>query len=91
MKSPNAIPNSPIPMTPKFVGAGLQRLPGASALERPSMKITAMRNTVDIIPSIEVYERTERGQKTVGMRLYENKVAISISISGEKGKRVGRT
>lgn len=69
MNNPNAMPNSPTPMIPRFVGAGLQRLPGASFLEKPSMKMTTTRNIVDMMPRMEVYDRRERGKKTVGTRL----------------------
>lgn len=38
-------------------------------MEKPSMKITMTKKTVDIIPRMEVYDRRERGKKTVGTRL----------------------
>ena len=54
MKRPNAIPSSPQPAIKKFVGAGLQRLPGESVFDNPSMNRTATMSKVDMIPIIEV-------------------------------------
>ena len=33
------------------------------------MKMTTIMDTVDMMPNIEVYERSERGRNTVGIRL----------------------
>jgi hypothetical protein len=54
---------------PRSVGLGRQRLPGASAFEKPSKKITKSRRNVDRIPKIEAYESSERGRNMEGKRL----------------------
>ena len=33
------------------------------------MNITAIRNNVDMMPKIDAYDKTERGIRTVGIRL----------------------
>lgn len=63
------MPSSPTLPKDNDVSAGTQRDPGASRLERPSTNITATIKRVDVMPRIEVYERSESGMKTVGMRL----------------------
>jgi hypothetical protein len=69
MNSPKARPSLLKDFTPKVVGAGSHRLPGAVVLLKPSTKMTKTRITVEKIPKIEVYDRRERGRKTVGMKL----------------------
>jgi hypothetical protein len=68
MNNPNAIPSSFTFVTANSVGAGLNKLPGASFLEKPSIKMTNTIDMVEMIPNIEVYESSERGRKTVGIR-----------------------
>lgn len=71
MNKPNATPTSPSVPGEKDVGAGLQKLPGPSDFEKPSMNITAMISSVELIPSSDVKERIDRGMKTVGAKLCE--------------------
>ena len=72
MNNPNAIPSFFQLANTKLVGAGLSKLPGASVFERPSTNITATSDIVDMIPRSDVYERSERGTKTEGTRLYRD-------------------
>ena len=69
MNKPKATPSSPQLPIPSWVSAGLQRLPGLSRFEKPSMNTTAMIVRVDTMPSMEVYERSESGKNTVGINL----------------------
>lgn len=70
MNKPNATPTSSRVPGEIDVGAGLQRLPGESDFENPSMNITAMMSNVELIPSSEVNESIDKGMKTVGAKLY---------------------
>ncbi len=70
MNKPNVIPNLFILATPMLVSAGLQKLPGASLLDIPSKKTTAINRIIEKIPMIEVYESKERGRNTVGIILF---------------------
>lgn len=54
MNKPKATPNSPHPAIVILVGDGLQRLPGASVLVRPSMNRTLVISNTDNIPRIDV-------------------------------------
>ena len=69
MNKPNAIPTCPRVPGESDVCAGLQRLPGESGFEKPSMNITAMMSNVELIPSSDVKERIDKGMKTVGAKL----------------------
>ena len=53
MNNPKATPNLAGLLTPNDVSAGLQRLPGDSRFENPSMRITAMMRSVEMMPSID--------------------------------------
>lgn len=63
------MPSSPQLAILRLVSAGLHRLPGASSLESPSKSRTPIISKVDRIPKIEVYDSTERGNKTDGISL----------------------
>jgi len=54
INSPNARPSLPVLATPKVVSAGSQKLPGACILNAPSMKTTAIRNTIEMRPRTDV-------------------------------------
>lgn len=69
MNRPKDSPSSPTPAKERLVCAGSHKLPGASVLERPSMNMTATKNSVDKIPKMDAYERTDKGMSTVGIRL----------------------
>jgi hypothetical protein len=69
INNPKAIPRCVALSIPKEVSAGLQRLPGPSRLENPSMNTTRMIKNVDKIPRIDVYERRDNGINTVGINL----------------------
>lgn len=69
MNKPNATPTSPRVPGEMDVCAGLQKLPGESALENPSVNITAMTINVELIPSSDVNESIDKGMKTVGAKL----------------------
>jgi hypothetical protein len=69
INKPNAMPSSVIEPVPQDVAAGLHRLPGASGLEKPSMKMTKMMRSVEQMPKIEVYESIDNGRKTSGANL----------------------
>jgi hypothetical protein len=69
INKPNATPNSPQLFTAKEVWAGVQRLPGGSVFESPSITITTIMSTVDIIPRRDAYDKSDKGKKTVGTNL----------------------
>lgn len=69
MKSPNDTPSSPKLRTEKLVSAGLQRLPGDSNVEKPSMKMTATMRKVDKTPRADAYDNQDKGMSMVGMML----------------------
>lgn len=69
MNKPKEMPSLSKPFTPMSVSAGLHRLPGESFFEKPSMNTTKVRRTVEAIPRIEVYDKSERGRNTVGISL----------------------
>jgi len=69
MNKPKDIPSLPASLIPQSVSAGLQRLPGASRLVRPSIAIHAMIRMVDRMPRIDVYDRRDSGMNIVGMML----------------------
>jgi hypothetical protein len=69
MNKPNAMPRCLALSTPNAVSAGLQRLPGPSSFENPSTKTTMMIRSVEMIPSMDVYERRDKGRNTVGIKL----------------------
>jgi hypothetical protein len=80
MNKPKAKPSSSTLQKLNDVFAGLHRLPGASNFEKPSMKTTQIRKTVDTMPRSDPYERTGNGRKTVGIRL--GGIIISASEQG---------
>lgn len=80
MNKPKATPRPPQLSIPNWVSAGLHKLPGPSVLEKPSMKITAMIDSVEIMPIMLAYERRDRGMKTVGIKL-------RAAIIGQVGSR----
>jgi hypothetical protein len=69
MNKPNAMPKWPQFSTPSDVSAGLHKLPGASCFVKPSIKTTTIINNVEMMPSIDAYERRDNGRKTVGINL----------------------
>jgi len=69
ISKPSAMPSSVIEPVLHDVTAGLHRLPGASGLERPSMKMTKMIRSVEQMPSVEEYESIDNGIKTSGANL----------------------
>jgi len=69
INKPNAIPSSVIEPMPHDVAAGFHRLPGASGLENPSMKMTKMMRSVEQMPNIDVYDSIDSGRKTSGTNL----------------------
>jgi hypothetical protein len=85
MNNPNAIPSSFTFVTANSVGAGLNKLPGASFLEKPSIKMTNTIDMVEMIPNIEVYESSERGRKTVGIRLGDD-IVYQAQISPQRNQ-----
>jgi hypothetical protein len=72
MNRPKANPSSSRLQNLNEVGAGLQRLPGASNFEKPSIKTTPISRIVDNMPRSEAYERNGSGRKTVGIKLEEH-------------------
>jgi hypothetical protein len=69
MNRPIAKLNSCRPEALSEVSAGLHRLPGASNFENPSTKMTAIKKTVENMPTRDAYESNDSGRKTVGMKL----------------------
>ena len=69
MNKPNAMPSLLRSFTPVSVGTGSRRLPGASFFVKPSTKITITRVIEEMIPKMDVYDSSESGRNTVGMRL----------------------
>jgi hypothetical protein len=69
MNNPKAIPSSLKFLTSSEVSAGLQRLPGASRFVKPSIKTTAIINTVETMPNTDAYDRRDKGRNTVGTNL----------------------
>lgn len=86
MNNPKAIPRFCQLSMPKDVGAGLQRLPGASFFHVPSIRITTTIVKVDRIPKTDVYERRDSGKNTVGINLHDN-----WKLSELNGKRCRET
>jgi len=82
MNRPNATPSLETLWTPRSVGLGCQRLPGALVFEKPSKKMTKSRRKVDRMPNIEVYESNDRGRKTLGKRLNKG-----VMIRGRRQER----
>jgi len=74
MNKPNATPISPKVPGEIDVCAGLQRLPGESDFENPSMNITAVMSNADPIPSKDVNESTDNGMKTVGTKMKKEQI-----------------
>ena len=72
MKRPKDSPISLQFPGPKNVCVGLHILPGASGFENPSTKRTTMMRAVDMRPSIDVYDNTDRGRNRVGVILIES-------------------
>ena len=70
MNNPNDMPSSPRSWTFQFVSAGLQRLPGLSNFENPSIKTTITMSKVEMTPSIEVYDNKDNGIRVVGIMLH---------------------
>jgi hypothetical protein len=54
INKPKATPSSVVEPVPQDVAAGLQRLPGASGLEKPSTKMTRIMRSVEQMPNIDV-------------------------------------
>jgi hypothetical protein len=52
-----------------FVSAGLQKLPGASGLDNPSMITTRITSKEDKMPRTDVYDSRDKGRNTVGTNL----------------------
>lgn len=69
MNNPNAIASFSVLGTPKLVFAGSHKLPGAFRFERPSMSTTATSIMDDVIPKMDVYDRSDRGRKAIGIKL----------------------
>lgn len=89
MNSPNAAPNFSTLAIANDVSAGSQKLPGASFLEKPSIKMTITKSMVEMIPSMEVYDKRDNGRNTVGIKLSINiKNNRSISFQNETKKGI---
>ena len=73
INNPNDTPSSPRFLYEKLVSAGLQRLPGLSNVEKPSIKMTATMSRVERIPMIDAYDNQDRGMNMVGTMLCARK------------------
>lgn len=54
INKPKAMPKLPKLPIPTDVSAGLQKLPGLSGFEKPSKKMTAIINSVEMMPRMDV-------------------------------------
>jgi hypothetical protein len=83
INNPNAIASLSGFGTPKLVFAGSHKLPGASCFERPSMRTTATSIVDDMIPRMDVKDRSDKGRKIVGIKLKK----LYAKSGGEKWRR----
>ena len=84
INNPNAIASLSGLGTPKLVFAGSHKLPGAVCFERPSMRTTATSIVDDMIPRMDVKDRSDRGRKTVGIKL-KNLFESTRNAEGKNG------
>lgn len=80
----------------KLVSIGSHKLPGADRFKEPSAMMTARRTIEDRIPMREVRDKSRRGRKVVGTRLFRERGFPSgdrvsfVSVTSEEKKIVER-
>ena len=84
INNPNAIASLSGFGTPMLVFAGSHKLPGASCFERPSMRTTTTSIVDDMIPRMDVKDRSDKGRKIVGIKLKKFKCEMR-NAEGENG------
>jgi hypothetical protein len=88
MNRPKARPSSSALSKQSEVLAGLHRLPGASNFDKPSIKTTPIKKTVDAIPRSEAYDRRDSGMKTVGVMLEKDGLVSKWGQGRTTGARI---